>query len=482
MKQIILTLAVVATSVTAVFGQGTGVLDRYYIDGLIYEKTSGTTVSCEGAFDDGVKKVVIPEAINADGTVFTVIGISDRAFYQNYSLSSITIPKTIESISEDAFATGSSNISVYISDLTAWCKIDFENESANPLRNVDSKLYVNGVLVTDLKIPDGITEIKPYSFYGLDSMTSLTLPNSVTTIGYFAFVDCSSLTSLTIPSSVTTIERAFSGCDNLKAIYISDLSAWCKIDFNNTYYITVHGANPLYYAHNLYLNGELLTNLVIPNGITEIKERAFRGGTCFETLTLPNTITKIMNSAFMECSGLVAIRIPDSVIELGEYVFGFCEKLETVIIGRNVSAIDYGAFYYSPNIRKVDVLALNPPEYPEVIDGEDYTGIVSTEVYEKAVLSVPTGSLEAYRSADGWKNFKNIQEKDFGGVYGIENDAVSVTAKGGSIEIGGAANTRVEVYNLAGQLVYSGTETTVGGLARGIYIVRVNGQAFKVAL
>ena len=97
-------------------------------------------------------------------------------------------------------------------------------------------------------------------------------------------------------------------------------------------------------------------------------------------------------------------------------------------------------------------------------------------------MNVPVGSLEAYKSADGWKRFKNIQEKDFGGVDGVENDAVSVTAKGESIEISGAGNAPVEVYNLSGQLVYSGMGTTVGGLARGIYIVRVAGRTFKVAL
>ena len=101
---------------------------------------------------------------------------------------------------------------------------------------------------------------------------------------------------------------------------------------------------------------------------------------------------------------------------------------------------------------------------------------------DDCVLNVPVGSLEAYKSADGWKRFKNIQEKDFGGVDGVENDAVSVTAKGESIEISGAGNAPVEVYNFSGQLVYSGMGTTVGGLARGIYIVRVAGRTFKVAL
>lgn len=111
-----------------------------------------------------------------------------------------------------------------------------------------------------------------------------------------------------------------------------------------------------------------------------------------------------------------------------------------------------------------------------------YAGCLDYVNKDDCVLNVPVGSLEAYRTADVWKEFKNIQEKDFGGVDGVENDAVSVTAKGESIEISGAGNAPVEVYNLSGQLVYSGMGTTVGGLARGIYIVRVSGRTFKVAL
>ena len=397
MKQIILTLAAVAASVTAVSGQGTGVLDRYYIDGLIYEKTSETTVSCEGAFDDGVKKVVIPETINADGTVFTVIGISDHAFSKCNAMSSLTIPNTITFISSNAFSNDtiggselrSDNISVEISDLTAWCKIDFGDKYANPLVRDGSKLYVNGILLTDLEIPNGVTEIKSYAFYSYFGLTSLEIPNSVTTIGGSAFYGCSGLTSLEIPNSVTTI-----------------------------------------------------------------------GG-----------------SAFYKCSGLTSIRIPDSVVEIGDHAFRQC-RLEAVVIGRNVTTIGMGAFLLNP-VRRVDIYAINPPavDYSNI-----FISLFSYELYATAVLSVPVGSLEAYRSADSWKLFKNIEEKDFGGVDGVEDDAVSVTAKGGSIEITGADNAQVEVYNLSGQLVYSGTDTTVGGLAHGIYIVRVAGQTFKVAL
>lgn len=201
MKQIILTLAVVATSVTAVFGQGTGVLDRYYIDGLIYEKTSETTVSCDGTFDDGVKKVVIPETINADGSVYTVTGISDCAFaYSN--LYSVTIPMSVTYIDSGAFS-GCSLESVNISDLSAWCRIDFFHGDSNPLRY--GNLYLNGELITDLTIPDDITEIKSYAFYSYDELASVTIPNSVTRIGTSAFMFCDGIASVSIGNSVTSI-------------------------------------------------------------------------------------------------------------------------------------------------------------------------------------------------------------------------------------------------------------------------------------
>lgn len=103
-------------------------------------------------------------------------------------------------------------------------------------------------------------------------------------------------------------------------------------------------------------------------------------------------------------------------------------------------------------------------------------------VLENAILYVPFNSSSAYSNSYGWREFKNIQEKDFGGVNSVKDDAVSITVNGGSIEIDGADNAHIEVYNLSGQLVYSGTDITVDSLARGIYIIRVAGQTFKIAL
>ena len=97
---------------------------------------------------------------------------------------------------------------------------------------------------------------------------------------------------------------AFSGCSGLKEVHITDLAAWCAIEFG------VNSANPLYYAHNLYLNDELITDLVIPDGVTSISEYAFRDCSSLTSITIPNSVTSIGIVAFWNCSSLTSITLP----------------------------------------------------------------------------------------------------------------------------------------------------------------------------
>ena len=142
---------------------------------------------------------------------------------------------------------------------------------------------------------------------------------TVTTIDARAFYKCTSLSSVTIPKSLINIYGgAFKECINLKEVHISDLAAWCKIKFGSS------DSNPLYYAHNLYLNDELITDLVIPNSITTIEAHAFYGCSGLTSVTIPNSVTSIGESAFSECSGLTSITISNSVTSIGESAFGKC--------------------------------------------------------------------------------------------------------------------------------------------------------------
>ena len=122
---------------------------------------------------------------------------------------------------------------------------------------------------------------------------------SVTSIGERAFSKCTGLTSITIPGSVTSIgSSAFYDCFGLKEVHIGDLAAWCGIEFDSYY------GTPLYYGGNLYLNDELVTALVIPDNVTNIRDYAFYYCTGLKSITIPNSVTSIGNYAFNGCKGL----------------------------------------------------------------------------------------------------------------------------------------------------------------------------------
>lgn len=171
---------------------------------------------------------------------------------------------------------------------------------------------------TALKIPRGVTSIDNYAFEGRDSLTSITLPDSVTTIG----------------------EMAFKGCFKLNAVYITDLIAWCNIKFNGLY------ASPVWYAHNLYLNNKLVTEVTAAmlKGVTELKDYVFAGCRCLKSIAIPVGVTVIGVSAFNDCENLAGITIPKSVKNIGGYAFKFCINLENITIPQGVKFIGERAF------------------------------------------------------------------------------------------------------------------------------------------
>ena len=221
--------------------------------------------------------------------------IGDSAFKGCTGITELTIPNSIATVGIYAFSGCTSIDKVYISDIANWCSITFSAQHLdgaynqytdnNPLQYAD-ELYVNGVKVTEITVPSGITSLLSYVFCEFRGLTSITLPDTVTYIGEKAFYKCSSLSSVNIPSGVTMIDKnAFRECVSLK-------------------------------------------NLDIPNSVETVETFAFYG--CTGLTSVYVNAGSIKDSAFQKCTSLYSAEIGASVTHIGKYVFEGCSSLSSL--------------------------------------------------------------------------------------------------------------------------------------------------------
>ena len=427
-------------------------------------------------FGSQVTEYVLEEGVNA---------IGDNAFARCTTLTSITIPNTVTSIGTYAFqdCIGLTSIEIpnsvtNIADKTFFgCKNLVSVTLPNSITSIGQFAFYECTKLADIEIPNSVTSIADHAFARCYGLTSIYIPKSVTSLGQGAFSECTSLskvtlamekiptyassnfgnkvkefvleegvktidsrafaysasmTSISIPSTVTSFGTdAFDGCIGLKRVDITDLNAWCK----NAKYWSAK-SNPLFYARKLYLNGEEVTTLDVPNSATAIRQYALEGcsslkrinitnlatwcenglrsklegkyrlylnGKEVTDLVVPETVTTIGENAFNCCSGLTSAIIPNTVTTINNGAFRNCPKMKTLSIGKSVTSIGTEAFNGCTALNTVDLFAVRPFKIDEKC--------FSDAAYENATLSVPKGYLLTISTLDYWSNFKTIVEK-----------------------------------------------------------------------
>ena len=178
------------------------------------------------------------------------------------------------------------------------------------------------------------------AFENLDKLEEVFLPEGVTSIGNRAFLGCSSLKSLVIPSSVKSIgSQAFNYTD-IKTIVIDPVK-WAQIDFQSTESWGWSGNDTTYIDASTFTP---LTELVLPEGATEIGKAAFRGCKTLKSVRLPSTVKTINEYAFLDCTALESLELNEGLESVGRLAFNGCTSLTSLITPSTLSVIGSNAF------------------------------------------------------------------------------------------------------------------------------------------
>lgn len=391
--------------------------------------------------------------------------IADRAFWNCPSLSAITIGKDVKYIGKSAFYSCESLNRVYYSGtITDWCSIRFKEETSNPL-HLAHLLYVNDQPVTELTIPEGVTNIYKYAFTGCTSITALTIPNSVEEIGEDAFANCSELIEINvlattppfiyystfnnIGSSVTLNIPENSRDDYMANTYwrhlleissgeasgtIGDNLTWTLTFADST--LTISGNGDMIYVdydeawkeYSSYIN-----NIIIEEGVTGISNDAFKYHYNLKEITIPNSVTRIGTGALHSTAIYEnesnwtngVLYIDNCLIETNGYIEGEYEiipgtriianrafdyqNITIINIPSSVIAIGEDAFGTCYALREINVHAITPPIiFPSTFN------IVQLPF----TLTTPEGSRENYISDPNWKALFDLTSNELNGTIG----------------------------------------------------------------
>ena len=359
-------------------------------------------------YDKPVGNLIIPSTITHNDTVYTITRIGNRAFYQCFDITSVSLPNSLNQIGDYAFYNCIGITSV---------------DLGNNINSIGKETFVLCTALEHIsELPETLTTLKQDAFKACTSLSgTITIPPLLTTVEEGVFYNCN-INSIVFSEGVETIKsEAF--CRNpLVSIHIpstltnissSGFSCWGNPN-PTLESIVVDDANPVYdsrnncnslikTATNTLLMGS--NNAFIPYGITVIGSKAFQHLN-IDAITIPNTVERIEETAFFGCDNILTITIPPSVNYIGTGALG-CSSLTSITCE---SLTPPTAFYDEWEYG-----------YENSFDGVNS----SIPVY------IPFGTSEVYHTAPGWNYFTNFIESEMNlegeWYYEIKNDDGSIT-------------------------------------------------------
>lgn len=312
---------------------------------LLKKVTFPTTMKTIGGFSNtGIKEIAFAEGATPEA-------ISDYAFLNCDSLSTITLPNSIKSLGTGAF---------YDCDTLKTVKLP------TGITKIAKQAFYHCGFLQSITIPQSVTEIGAEAFAACSKLTAISLPSALTTIGIASF-HSTGLTSITLPEGMTTIEPGTFGKSKLKSIKLS--KSLKQITSNNESYNLGSLPNE-YYDFRKYINmyrddsgafqncKELESIDLNGAVLTILGSYTFNECDKLRSIDLSSTkLEEIPTSAFYSCDSLRAITFPSTVKTIGQQAFYYNLSLESLKMPAALTSIYNNAFNECKKIRSIDLSA-----------------------------------------------------------------------------------------------------------------------------
>ncbi len=336
----------------------------------------------------------------------TLVSVGREAFSGCAALETLVLPDSVESLGYQAFynCTKLSNLHLPAS----WTACPSYN-GINTGISYQGRLFVGCKALTEIVLPEGMTQIPDYAFYNASYLQSITVPESITELKEYAFAGCSALTQISLPQTLVSVGRqAFSSCTSLETLVLPDSveSLGHQAFYDCTKLSDLHlpaswtacpsyrdGSSGINYQGQLFVGCKALTTVTLPEGMTEIPDYAFYNANYLQSITVPEGITELKEYAFYGCRALTQITLPQTLASVGREAFSGCSSLETLVLPDSVESLGYQAFY---NCTKLSTLHLPTswnacPSYRDGSSGSNYQGRLFYNCNALTTVTLPEG-------------------------------------------------------------------------------------------